>query len=96
MTSEEMMQQMMARLERIEKLTLIGAKNTLDLQEAVLYTGYSEGHIYRLTSERRIPHFKESRKLYFDKKELDAWMQKQRVLTVDEIDSKASTYVATH
>lgn len=96
MTSDEMMQQMMARLERIEKLTLIGAKNTLDLQEAVLYTGYSEGHIYRLTSERRIPHFKESRKLYFDKKELDAWMQKQRILTVDEIDSKASTYVATH
>ena len=96
MNSDEVLQQVMLRLDRIERLTLIAAKNTLDLQEAVLYTGYSEGHIYRLTSERRIPHFKESRKLYFDKKELDAWMQKQRVLTVDEIDSKASTYVATH
>lgn len=96
MNSDEVLQQVMSRLDRIERLTLIAAKNTLDLQEAVIYTGYSEGHIYRLTSERRIPHFKESRKLYFDKKELDAWMQKQRVLTVDEIDSKASTYVATH
>lgn len=96
MSSEEILQQVMSRLDRIERLTLIGAKNTLDLQEAVLYTGYSEGHLYRLTSEKRIPHFKESRKLYFSKKELDAWMQKQRILTLDEIDSRASTYVATH
>ncbi len=94
--SEEALKILTARLDRIEQLALIGAKNTLDLEEAALYTGYSTGHLYRLTSNRAIPHYKQSRKLYFDKKELDAWMQKQRVLTIDEIDSKASTYVATH
>ena len=86
----------MARLDRIERLTLIAAKNVLDLNEAAMYTGRSIGHLYRLTSERRIPHYKESRKLYFNKQELDNWMQRQRVMTVDQIDSMASTYVATH
>lgn len=84
------------KLDRIESLTLIGAKNILDLDEAVLFTGFSKGHLYRLTSEKRIPHFKKSRKLYFKKTELENWMLEQKILTEDEIQSKASTYVATH
>lgn len=84
------------KLDRIESLTLIGAKNILDLDEAVLFTGFSKGHLYRLTSEKRIPHFKKSRKLYFKKTELENWMLEQKIFTEDEIQSKASTYVATH
>ena len=84
------------KLDRIESLTLIGAKNILDLDEAVLFTGFSKGHLYRLTSEKRIPHFKKSRKLYFKKTELENWMLEQKILTEDEIQSKASTYVETH
>ncbi len=84
------------KLDRIESLTLIGAKNILDLDEAVLFTGFSKGHLYRMTSEKRIPHFKKSRKLYFKKTELENWMLEQKILTEDEIQSKASTYVATH
>lgn len=84
------------KLDRIESLTLIGAKNILDLDEAVLFTGFSKGHLYRLTSEKRIPHFKKSRKLYFKKTELENWILEQKILTEDEIQSKASTYVATH
>lgn len=84
------------KLDRIESLTLIGAKNILDLDEAVLFTGFSKGHLYRLTSEKRIPHFKKSRKLYFKKTELENWMLEQKILMEDEIQSKASTYVATH
>ena len=84
------------KLDRIESLTLIGAKNILDLDEAVLFTGFSKGRLYRLTSEKRIPHFKKSRKLYFKKTELENWMLEQKILTEDEIQSKASTYVATH
>ena len=84
------------KLDRIESLTLIGAKNILDLDEAVLFTGFSKGHLYRMTSEKKIPHFKKSRKLYFNNTELENWMLEQKILTEDEIQSKASTYVATH
>ena len=92
----EVMKVLTDRLDRIEQLTMIGAKNTLDLEDAALYTGFSTGHLYRLTSSRAIPHYKQSRKLYFSKDELDAWMRERRVATSREIDSLAATYVATH
>lgn len=84
------------KLDRIEELTLIGAKTVLDLEETALFTGMSIGHIYRLTSGKQIPHFKKNRKLYFKKAELEDWMLEQKILTEDEIQSRASTYVATH
>ena len=61
--SQEETQQVLIRLDRIERLALIGAKATLDLTEASLYTGMSTGHLYRLTSQRGIPYYKKNRKL---------------------------------
>lgn len=84
------------RLDRLERLALIGAKTVLNLDEVVLLTGYSKGHIYRLTSEQRIPHFKHNRTLYFKKDEVERWLLETKIPTKDEIDSAASTYVATH
>lgn len=84
------------RLDRIERLTLISAKAVLDIDEASLFTGFSKGHLYRLTSERQIPHYKKSRKLYFKKSELEAWLLEDKVLTAEDIDSQAATYVVTH
>lgn len=84
------------KLDRIGRLTLIGAKTVLNLDEAILFTGLSRGHLYRLTSGRQIPHFKKNRKLYFKKSELEDWMLDNKVLTEDEIQGKASTYIVTH
>lgn len=84
------------KLNRIEQLSLIGAKSILTLDEAVLYTGLSKAYLYRMTSNREIPHFKKSRKLYFKKSELEEWMLERKIPTKLEIDSMASTYVATH
>lgn len=94
--SEATIDTLNARLDRIERLTLIGAKSVLDLDEAVLFTGFSKGHMYRLTSERQIPHFKKSRKLYFKKSELEEWMLEDKVKTESEVQTLASTYIATH
>lgn len=38
------------KLDRIERLTLLAAKPVLDIEEAALFTGFSVGHLYRLTS----------------------------------------------
>ena len=94
--SEQALQEMNAKLDRMERLTMIGAKEVLDLDEAVMYTRLSKGHIYRLTSERQIPHYKKCRKLYFKKKELAEWLLAERVDTASDILSQAATYVATH
>ena len=79
------------RLDRIERISLIAAKNVLDLDEVCLLTGFSRGYLYRLTSNRQIPHFKKSRKLYFLKSEIEKWMLEQAVPTDEEINSQAQT-----
>ncbi len=83
------------RLDRIERLTLLGVKTVLDIDEAALLTGFSTGHLYRLTSGKQIPHYKKNRKVYFNKPELEAWLLDRRVLSEAEIQAKATTYTAT-
>lgn len=78
---------------RIEELTLAGFKAVLNITEASQFTGISRPQIYRLTSERRIPHYKKNNKLYFRKTELENWMLENKIDTIDEINSKASTHV---
>lgn len=94
--SNEAIQEMNNKLDRIEQLAMIGSKTVLDLSEAAVFTGYSESHLYNLTSKRQIPHYKKNRKLYFKKQELEEWMLEREVKTDKEIRSKASTYVSTH
>lgn len=82
-----------AQLLRIEELTLAGIKAVLNITEASQFTGISKAQLYRLTSEKRIPHYKKNNKLYFKKTELENWMLQNKVETIDEINSRASTYL---
>lgn len=96
MSPEPTMQELSDKLDRIGQYTVIAAKTVLDLNEAALFTGFSVGHIYRLTSRKQIPHFKKSRKLYFKKSELEEWMLENKIMSEAEISSRAATHVITH
>lgn len=89
-------EEMNLKLDRIERLTLLAAKPVLDIEEASLFTGFSVGHLYRLTSGKEIPHYKKDRKLYFKKAELEEWMLAHRILTNEEIDARAQSYILRH
>lgn len=91
----ELKQYMDERFDRIERTTLLGAKEVLTVEEAAMLTGYAVNGIYQLTSEKRIPHYKKNGRLYFRKSELEGWMTQHKVLTEQEINSKADTYLAT-
>lgn len=93
---ETTLQDLSNKLDHIAELTLIGSKTVLNIEEAALFRGLSVGHIYRLTSGKKIPHFKKQRKLYFKKADLEEWMLESKIFTEAEIRGKASTYVATH
>ena len=84
------------QLKQIDRMTAIGVKEVLDIDEAAIITSYSKGHLYMLTSKKAIPHSKQGNSLRFNKAELNDWMQKTKVKTQAEIDSLATTYVATH
>ena len=96
MSNGTTIQELAERLDRIETLALIGAKNTLDINEAALYTGYSKGHLYRLTSRREIPHCKRDRKVYFDKAALDRWMTEVSIPTREATEAEADKYIHNH
>ena len=91
----ELKQYMDERFDRIETATRLGAKEVLTIEEAALLTGYKVKGLYELTSTKSIPHYKKNGRLYFRKSELEGWMTQHKVLTEQEINSKADTYLAT-
>lgn len=85
------------KLARIEEL-LIGQsllqKEVLNFKEACQYLELSESHLYKLTSTRQIPHFcPNGKKLYFNRAELDQWLQRKRLPTQSDLEKEASNYV---
>ena len=68
----------------------IGLKKILTSEEAAAYMGISQSTVYKLTSSRSIPHFKPRGKMcYFDREELEHWLQRNRVATMAEINDEA-------
>lgn len=84
------------RLERIERLLLLGSKEVLNTSEIALLLGISESRVRHLMSAKKIPHYKQGNKIYFRKKEIEAWQLQSRVPTDDEIRSRGTTYAVTH
>lgn len=84
------------QLDRIEKMTLLSAKNVLSFDDVVLLTGLSKSHLYKLTCSHQIPHYKPSGKhLYFDRTEVENWMKQNRIATKSEATQIAAEYLAT-
>lgn len=68
----------------------LNTKEVLTLDEASQYTGMSKSYLYKLTGSMRIPHFKPTGKMvFFDRTELINWLKNNRVVTRDEITSRA-------
>jgi len=68
---------------------MINNKNILTVEDLMDYTGFSQKQIYKLTSTRRIPHYKPSgRKILFKKDEIDNWISLGKVHTISEINSQ--------
>lgn len=89
----------------IEKLNLLEqllteqnllSKQVLNFKEACTYLDLSESHLYKLTSSRQIPHFcPQGKRLYFNRQELDAWLQSRRQETRQDIEKMAANYLLT-
>ena len=90
-------QQILDELKELKKS--IGEQNTLlkpvlNFEEACKYLQLSKSHLYKLTSRKEIPHFcPGGKKLYFNREELDQWLQRFRQKTTEEIDQMAENYV---
>lgn len=65
-------------------------KEVLNFNEACKYLDISSSYLYKLTSQKGIPHFcPQGKKLYFNRKELDEWLQRNKQ---DYQDNNFSNY----
>ncbi len=90
-----MEEKIIEQLNRIERNSLLAAKNVLNMDDAVLITGLSRSYLYSLTSKAEIPHYKQANKVYFDRAELEAWLKENRIATSSEIETAANAYMVS-
>lgn len=73
--------------------TIFCTKEVLTSDEAARYLGISKSYLYKLTMQQKIPHYKPMGKMcYFNREELEQWLQTNRVATDEEISQQAQQY----
>lgn len=76
----KMQERILAELAIIKSYTMLAAKNVLTISDVSLMTGISKSTLYRLTCEKKIPHYKPNAKLlFFDRAEIEAWAKQNPV-----------------
>lgn len=72
---------------------LLAQKEVLTLDEAAQYTGMKKSSLYKLTSEKKIPHYKPNGKnCFFRRTELEDWLTTNPVATVADLNGRAQAY----
>lgn len=75
---------------------IIGAtKEVLTSEEAARYLGVSKSCLYKWTMTRQIPHYKSptGKMCFFNRQEVEAWMQTNKVSTDAELEEQAHIMV---
>ena len=88
------------RMEDFKKITdaisakvAVNTKEVLTTDEAASYMGVSKSYLYKLTMEKRIPHYKPMGKMcFFNRKEVEMWLQSNRVATDEELSQDAQMH----
>ncbi len=91
MSQEEMILDKLSEIaNKLDEQNLL-QKTVLNFNEACSYLDVSQSHLYKLTSTRQIPHFcPQGKKLYFNRAELDVWLQRNRQSTNEEIEQEVN------
>lgn len=80
-------------VDNVVNKTLFCTKEVLTSDEAAMYMGISKSYLYKLTMRKEIPHYKPMGKVvYFNRMELEQWLQSNRVSTTSEVNQKAQAY----
>ncbi len=64
-------------------------KNVLDMDEAVLFTGYKKSTLYQKCHKGELPYYKPSgKKAFFKKSDLEAFLLRYRIKSNQEISDE--------
>jgi excisionase family DNA binding protein len=65
----------------------------MSLNQLCKYYDFTKSYIYKQTSNRLIPFYKNGKRLYFKKDEIDSWILENRVKTIKDIEQEANAYL---
>ena len=71
------------RLDKIERLALLGAKTVLTVKDVALLLGKSEKTVRNLAPE--IPHYRNGHGIWFRREEIEAWQCQVKCTPVETI-----------
>jgi excisionase family DNA binding protein len=83
------------KLKNIESQLSSTLKAVLNINEVCLLTELSKSHIYKLTCYRKIPFYKKSKHLFFDRVEIENWLRSARDDIIGDICTHSPSYVMT-
>jgi len=93
MSNQITLQDLADKIELLTSAVMIN-KPILSFKEAALYLGLTESYLYKLTSRQEIAHSKPGGKMiYFNRAELDLWLQQNRIKSNAEIEQAAANHV---
>lgn len=79
--------------DRVTDNILFCQKEVLTSDETARYMGISKSYLYKLTMRQEIPHYKPTGKIcYFNRLEIEQWLQRNRVATDTELQQQAENY----
>ncbi len=84
----------LGKLAELITANIIGTqKEVLTSEECAKYLGVSMSCLYKWTMSRQIPHYKSptGKMCFFNRKEIEAWMQSCKVATDEELEQQAQT-----
>lgn len=75
--------------------SLLAAKNVLNIDDVAVLTGLSKSTLYKMTCAKEIPFYRPNGKMiFFDRKEVEQWMKRNRVAAVCELEDNAVDFIA--
>ena len=61
----------------------------MDIEQVAKYLYCSIHSLYKMVEKAQIPHYKKSRKLYFDLDDINKWLKTGKKMTKSEMDENA-------
>jgi len=86
---ERLFLEVILEIRKIRQAILMNFKEDLTLVEVAMYTGFSIGHIHKLTSQQKIAHHKPGKKVCFIRKtDLIAYLRQNRIEAISDVQQE--------
>ena len=65
----------------------------MSIEDAMLYLNLAKATVYRMTAQNELPFIKKSRKIYFQRTDLEKWLLEGKQKTRAETQSEATELI---